>query len=113
MNSPGETNNDFKPYYKGNIELKKRGVKIEYTPEQVSEIVKCYQNIKYFLANYVYIISLDKGKVLFNLYDFQEEMITEFQKNRFTIATLSRQMGKCVGKRYKHTCPKQKNRRRV
>jgi hypothetical protein len=85
---------EFKPYYQGNTELKKKGVKIEYTPEQVDEIVKCYKNIKYFLANYVYIISLDKGKVLFDLYDFQEEMTHEFQKNRFTIATLSRQMRK-------------------
>lgn len=62
----------------------------------MNEIVKCYQDIKYFLANYVYIISLDKGKVLFDLYDFQEEMIHEFQRNRFTIATLSRQMGKTI-----------------
>ena len=62
----------------------------------MNEIVKCYQDIRYFLANYVYIISLDKGKVLFELYDFQEEMIHEFKDNRFTIATLSRQMGKTI-----------------
>lgn len=96
MKISGELSIDYKPYYKGNPELKKKGVQIEYTPEQVNEIVKCYQDIKYFLANYVYIISLDKGKVLFDLYDFQEEMIYEFQRNRFTIATLSRQMGKTI-----------------
>ena len=87
---------DFKPFYKGNTEIKKKGVKIEYTPEQVDEIVKCFKDITYFLKNYVYIISLDKGKVLFDLFDFQEEMIHEFQENRFTIATLSRQMGKTI-----------------
>lgn len=96
MKISGELSIDYKPYYKGNPELKKKGVQIEYTPEQVGEIVKCYQDIKHFLANYVYIISLDKGKVLFDLYDFQEEMIYEFQRNRFTIATLSRQMGKTI-----------------
>lgn len=96
MKITGEMSIDYKPYYKGNTELKKKGVQIEFTPEQVGEIVKCYQDIKYFLANYVYIISLDKGKVLFDLYDFQEEMIYEFQRNRFTIATLSRQMGKTI-----------------
>lgn len=87
---------DFKPFYKGNTEIKKKGVKIEYTPEQVDEIVKCFKDITYFLKNYVYIISLDKGKVLFDLYDFQEEMLAEFANNRFTIATLSRQMGKTI-----------------
>lgn len=96
MKISAEMSIDYKPYYKGNTELKKKGVQIEFTPDQVNEIVKCYQDIKYFLANYVYIISLDKGKVLFDLYDFQEEMIHEFRRNRFTIATLSRQMGKTI-----------------
>ena len=40
-----------KIHYKGNPELKKKGVQIEYTPEQVGEIVKCYQDIKHFLVS--------------------------------------------------------------
>ena len=78
----------FNPFYKGNNELKKKGVNIQYTPEQVSEIVKCYQDIRYFLSNYVYIISLDKGKVLFNTYDFQKTMLDLFSNNRFVICNL-------------------------
>lgn len=80
------------PYYKGNTELKKRGVIIEYTPEQVAEIVKCQKDIVHFLENYVYIISLDEGKVLFKPYEFQKSMLETFQQKRFTVATLSRQM---------------------
>ena len=81
-------NVDSKPYYQGNSELKKKGVNIQYTPEQVSEIVKCYQDIRYFLSNYVYIISLDKGKVLFDTYDFQKTMLELFSKHRFVICNL-------------------------
>lgn len=88
MKISGEISVDYKPYYKGNLELKKKGVKIEFTPEQVSEIVKCYQDINYFLANYVYIISLDKGKVLFETYKFQENMLELFKNNRFIICNL-------------------------
>jgi hypothetical protein len=84
------------PYYKGNQELKKKGVILQYTPEQVAEIVKCQKDVVYFLTNYVYIISLDEGKILFKPYEFQKEMLAIFRQNRFTVATLSRQMGKTI-----------------
>lgn len=80
------------PYYKGNTEIKKKGVILQYTPEQVAEIVKCQKDIIYFLENYVHIISLDEGKVLFKPYEFQKEMLKIFQEKRFTVSTLSRQM---------------------
>jgi hypothetical protein len=96
-----KTVNDF---YKGNQEIKKKGVEIEYTPEQVDELIKCYRDINYFLEKYVYIISLDEGKVLFKTYDFQKDMLRQFKNNRFTIATLGRQLGKCLCKdTYIHT----------
>ena len=40
------------------------------------------------------IISLDKGLVPFELYDFQEEMVRTIHTNRFVIAKLPRQSGK-------------------
>jgi hypothetical protein len=84
------------PFYKGNTEIKKKGVVLEYTPEQVAEIVKCQNDIVYFLSKYVYIISLDEGKILFEPYYFQNNLLQIFRKNRFTVATLSRQMGKTI-----------------
>lgn len=84
------------PFYKGNQELKKKGVILQYTPEQVSEIVKCQRDIVYFLTNYVFIISLDEGKILFKPYEFQKDMLEVFRQKRFTVATLSRQMGKTI-----------------
>jgi len=81
-------NSESNPFYKGNTEIKKRGVKIDYTPEQVDELVKCYKDINYFLSKYVYIISLDEGKILFNTFYFQKEMLRTFLENRFVIRNL-------------------------
>lgn len=80
--------------YNGIIKLKKAGVTLPYTKEQIEEIIKCRDDITYFIRNYVKIISLDKGLVLFSLYPFQEEMIETFKNNRFVICLLARQMGK-------------------
>ena len=77
-----------KNFYQGNQELKKKGVEIEFSPEQVNEIVKCYKDINYFLSNYVYIISLDKGKILFETFPFQKEMLNVISNNRFTVCNL-------------------------
>jgi hypothetical protein len=42
----------------------------------------------------VKIVSLDKGLVPFDMYDFQTEMVHKFHDNRFNIAKLPRQSGK-------------------
>jgi hypothetical protein len=80
--------------YDGNPKLKKAGVSIPFTQEQIAEYIKCKNDIIYFVKNYVKIISLDKGMVLFDLYPFQEDMIRTFQENRFVVCMLSRQSGK-------------------
>ena len=84
--------------YLGNAMLKGPGVKIEYTPEQMEEYMKCSEDVIYFLNNYFYIRSLDKGPILFKLYDFQEKFVKTIQDNRFTISKFPRQTGKtsCV-----------------
>lgn len=90
-------------YYLNNVLLKKSGKKTAFTPEQVIEITRCYDDVIYFIKNYIYIISLDEGRVLFDLYDYQADMVNKFNKHRFVICTLSRQMGKCVRKDTKIT----------
>ena len=82
--------------YNGNIKLKKAGVTLPYTQEQVEEYLKCQQDIIYFIKTYVKIINLDRGLINFELYPFQEEMIKSFKSNRFSINLLPRQSGKCV-----------------
>ena len=71
--------------YLGNALLKGPGVKIDYTPDQMTEFIKCSEDLVYFLNNYFYIRSLDRGPILFKLYDFQEKFVTAIRDNRFTI----------------------------
>lgn len=80
--------------YLGNSNLKAAGVNVNFSPEQIEEYVKCSQDPMYFIRNYVKIVSLDKGLVPFEPYDFQEDMIEAIHKNRFVIGKLPRQTGK-------------------
>ena len=80
--------------YLGNPNLKRANIAQNFTDKQVEEFVKCSQDPVYFITNYIKIISLDKGLVPFDLYDFQSDMVEKFHENRFNIAKLPRQSGK-------------------
>ena len=80
--------------YLGNPNLKRANIAQNFTDEQVEEFIKCSQDPVYFITNYIKIISLDKGLVPFDLYDFQSDMVEKFHENRFNIAKLPRQSGK-------------------
>lgn len=80
--------------YLGNDNLKAAGIQVKFTEDQVKEYVKCAQDPIYFIKNYIKIVSLDKGLVPFELYDFQEDMVRKVHENRFVIAKLPRQSGK-------------------
>ncbi len=80
--------------YLGNSRLKRVGVELSYTEEQLKEIVKCSEDPVYFIKTYVKIVNVDKGLVPFDMWPFQEEMVTQFHNNRFVIAKMPRQVGK-------------------
>ena len=82
-----------KESYRDNPLLKRVGVKVNFTEEQVQEYIKCSKDPIYF-AKYIKIITLDEGVTQFNMYDFQEDMIRTFYNNRFTIMKCPRQVGK-------------------
>ena len=81
-------------HYLGNPNLKNSNVELEFSPEQVKELVKCATDPQHFIENYVQIVHVDHGLVPFKLYDYQEEMIKIFHNNRFVISKLPRQSGK-------------------
>ena len=83
-----------KDSYRDNPLLKRAGVKMNFTQEQVEEYYKCSTDVIYFIKNYMKIVNVDKGLIPFEMWDFQEEMITTFHKNRFTITKCPRQVGK-------------------
>jgi len=80
--------------YLGNDRLKKVGVEISYTEEQVKEIIKCSEDPVYFIKNYVQIVHVDRGLIPFDMWPFQEEMVKDFHENRFSICKMPRQVGK-------------------
>ena len=80
--------------YLGNARLKKVGVELSLTEEQVKEFAKCAEDPVYFIANYVKIVNVDRGLVPFDMWDFQKEMVKTFHENRFCIAKMPRQVGK-------------------
>jgi len=80
--------------YLGNSNLKPAGIDIEFTKDQVAEYVKCANDPVYFIKTYVKVVSLDKGLIPFDLYDYQEELLNIIHNNRFAIAKLPRQSGK-------------------
>jgi hypothetical protein len=80
--------------YNGNSSLKRAGVEIEYTHDQLIEITKCIKDPVYFIRKYVKIVNVDEGLVPFNMWPFQVEMVKGFHANRFSIAKMPRQVGK-------------------
>lgn len=82
--------------YLGNPNLKPEGQTVNFTKEQIEEYIKCAKDPVYFIQKYIKVVSLDKGLVPFHLFDYQEDMINKIHDNRFIIAKLPRQSGKCV-----------------
>ena len=80
--------------YLANPNLKRAHVPIEFTAEQVEEVIKCSQDVVYFIENYVKIINLDEGLVPFNMYPFQQDMANMITDNRFSVIKTCRQAGK-------------------
>lgn len=58
-------------------------------------IKKCRENPVYFLKTFAKVTApgTEKGTVPFSLYDYQEDLIRSFQKERFNVVLKSRQIG--------------------
>ena len=81
-------------HYLGNPNLKKAGVKVNYTEDQIIEYHKCAKDPEYFITKYMKIVNVDKGLVNFNMYKYQSKMVKTFKDNRFSICKMPRQSGK-------------------
>lgn len=80
--------------YQGNRSLKRSNVAIAWSQEQVQEYIKCARNPVYFIKKYIKIINVDRGLIPFELYPFQEEMVSLAASERFVICKMPRQVGK-------------------
>jgi len=81
--------------YNGNQNLKQIGYEIQYTAEQVKEILACKDDTVYFIRKYCKIVSLDSELLIpFDLYDYQVNFLNTIHENRRIISMQPRQMGK-------------------
>jgi len=85
--------------YMGNNALRKAGEQVEYNDELIQEYIKCKEDIIYFAEKYFSIVSIDKGKHLIKLYDFQKKILKACQETpenkQSIICKIARQYGKC------------------
>jgi len=57
------------------------------------EYIKCSQDPVHFMRKYCYIQHPQRGRIQFNLYPFQEKVLTLFKKHDYSIVLKSRQLG--------------------
>ena len=70
---------------------KKRAIQLSRLQEE--ELIKCVEEPIYFMKKYLEIQHPTKGRLPFNLYKYQEDVINNFVENRFNIILKSRQLG--------------------
>ena len=85
-----------KESYLGNPNVKRDGVLQQWTPDLLKEYKRCMKDPAYFCEEYVKVIALDSGLVPFKLYDYQKNMFTQFEENRFNVVLACRQSGKSI-----------------
>ena len=66
----------------------------KYTEQQILELARCAKDPKYFMTEFCYIQHPIKGRMKFELYDYQRELVDCYHNNKYSIAMLARQMGK-------------------
>ena len=83
------------PFYEGNPNLRKGNIVFNYSDEEIREIKKCAKDIVYFANTYCTVMT-DEGLQTINLRPYQEDMLRQFQAERFNICLASRQVGKTI-----------------
>tara|TARA_R100000008_G_C3587063_1_gene173313 strand:- start:311 stop:1984 length:1674 start_codon:yes stop_codon:yes gene_type:complete len=81
-------------HYLGNPKLKKANITIDFSKEEIQEVVKCSKDIIYFCEKYLKIINIDEGLMPYVPYDYQKQIMHEVNDNRFVICKMPRQTGK-------------------
>jgi Straboviridae terminase, large subunit len=83
----------------GDMLMKHSGVKSPadekpITKKQAKELIKCANDVEYFIRNYVNIQHPTLGAMLFNLRDYQKEVISSLATHDRVILNFARQLGK-------------------
>jgi hypothetical protein len=71
-----------------------------WTEQQIMDIVQCCDPVNgahYFCSNFFYIQHPTRGRMLYQPFEFQKKLLKVYNDYRYSIALISRQMGKCFG----------------
>lgn len=80
-------------YYRGNKNLKAENVDLEYTEEQIEEIIKCANDYEYFIYKYV-MIKTKKGLEKPEIRPYQQRILKAIHENKRLLISAGRQSGK-------------------
>ena len=80
--------------YRGNRNLKSKGIQLEWSQERLQEYLKCARDPIYFAEKYIQIVHVDRGLIPIILYDYQKEIMEAIASNRRVTVNTSRQAGK-------------------
>ena len=83
------------PFYESDINYRKGNTVYDYSKEEIEEIKRCAKDIVYFANTYCHAMT-DDGVRKITLYDYQAEMLSQFQDNRWNVCLASRQIGKTI-----------------
>ena len=61
--------------------------------EILKEVVRCGKDPDYFINNYAKIPHPEKGLIPFKTYDFQSDLLEDFNDYRFSVILKARQLG--------------------
>ena len=81
---------------KNTPDVRKGHIKMQLTEEEITEYIKCKQDVQYFANHYCQIKREDGTIGPITLRDYQQDIMDLYTKNRYSILMASRQMGKCL-----------------
>lgn len=61
--------------------------------EATAEILRCGRDCSYWLQNYAVVQHPTRGRLPFKLFDYQDQLLRDFEKHRFNVILKSRQLG--------------------
>lgn len=74
--------------FNGNPNLRARDDEFTYTSDHLNELRKCSEDPIYFIKNYIKYEGTN-----YDMYDFQEKLVSAFERNRFNIVKHSNEVG--------------------
>jgi len=82
--------------YDENGAVKRPNKEIKYTKEMIEKYANSAKSVIYFAENFYYIIHPTKGKMKIKLFDYQKQMLENFQNHQHNVLCCGRQLGKCL-----------------